>query len=116
MAQSYVVQHTMVGVHRLGDVVTFAKDDIEKVGVDVKRLLHLGALREASSEEAGNATPYGTTNEELITPIPPVPFDTTLTPVLDPLRTENPPTLPQAGVPDHTTEIRGTVSDKPKRA
>lgn len=112
---NYVIEHTVVGVHRLGDVVEFPAKEVEKLGIDIKRLLRLGAVREATESEGKSAVPYGTASEEMPAPFPAVPFSaTTISP--DPLRSDSPPTLPQAGVPDHTTEIKGTVSEKPKPA
>lgn len=73
--KAYVVQHTMVGVHMAGDVIRFTEQHVKDFTIDpVERLLKLGAIREATSDEAKDAVDYGANSE--ITPLfPAVPFD-----------------------------------------
>jgi len=46
-----------VGGHMAGEVIRFSADDVSR-GVDVERLLALGAIREATPDESAAAVPY----------------------------------------------------------
>ena len=71
---TFVVQHTMVGSHGIGEVIEITKAHIEKAGVDVARLLRLGAIREATKDEARHATKLGEGPIQIPGPIPQVPL------------------------------------------
>ncbi len=83
----YVILHDAVGSFMRGEVV---RSDKFPPGVDADRLaelLHVGAIGLADDLNVADTS------------------DATLGGTVDPLRTENPPTLPQAGVPNMTTPI-----------
>lgn len=59
-----------VGPHTPGQVIAISPED-EKRGVLPKRLIDLGAIREATEEESADAVQYGTTDpDRYLNPIP----------------------------------------------
>jgi hypothetical protein len=76
---AYVVTHSMVGPHLRGEVITFSDEDI-KNGVNVDRLVGLGAIRPAADED-GTPVPFGDASEEIPVVFPVVPFDNAATKV-----------------------------------
>jgi hypothetical protein len=73
---AYVVLHDVLGSagHRAGEVVEFSKDHIEKMGVDVERLIGLGAIREATASEAKHSVTYGDAGGDVLQTFPAVPY------------------------------------------
>ena len=78
-AKAYVIQHGGVAVWREGAVVPAGEFESRKY--DVQRLLDLGAMREATGEEAAQAdqataaAPENTTGSQDVPAIPPAPVD-----------------------------------------
>lgn len=66
----FVTLHS-VGVHNVGELIEIAKKH-EEAGVDIKRLLRLGAIRQATKDDEGEATPYGVAQDVTLASIPPV--------------------------------------------
>jgi hypothetical protein len=75
-----------IGLHMPGSVIHFTKTHLTSAsdkgtGISVKRLLGLGAIREATPEEAEASMEYGTGDPESgMQAFPPVPFEATPTP------------------------------------
>lgn len=71
MAKYTVVSPT--GPHGPGEVVEISDEHVKKGGVDIARLVGLGAIREATDEEAeGEVVPLGTS---YLNPLPqPIPL------------------------------------------
>lgn len=94
--KTHVILHNGVGPFVAGEVV---RADAWPKGVDEARLQQL--------VEQGAIAP----GEDVDMPDE---QDMTQGGTIDPLRTENPPTLPAEGVPDSTTPIGGDVSGQPE--
>jgi hypothetical protein len=109
----YVTEHA-VGPHLAGEVIEFT-DKHAEMGVDVKRLLRLGAIREANSTEAQLAVEYGNPQADELQPIPQVPYEPTdprrITYSPDANRGQSPPTNASPVAP--TTPIGGDLSHEP---
>lgn len=84
------------GPHAVGEIVEVTDADKDR-GVDADWLVRIGHIELYKPAKGESTTPVGVSvdGDRNGTAIPPVQGD--------PLRSENPPTLPQAGVPDQTT-------------
>lgn len=114
----YVVEHSMIGGgHFKGEVVEFTKDHIDKAGVDIDRLLHLGAIRKAKDED-GEATKYGESTADVPRVFPAVPYDSNVmgevpSPQVTTGANEPPPSLTTPG--DTKTESVSTTESRTKK-
>jgi len=96
MATATYTVLTPTGPHMPGEIIEITDADRER-GVDADRLVRLSAIEPVKPAKTDPTTPVGVSldPDRNATAIPPVQGD--------PLRSENPPTLPQAGVPNSTT-------------
>jgi hypothetical protein len=116
---AYMITHGIVGGHFAGEIVTFSDADLKR-GLDPDRLMRIGAIREATKDEADGAVKFGQTSDAYTPVFPPVPYAPTSTegPATQVIETQAAAAMVEAGaiVPESLAADVSADTDEAKKA